>query len=107
MSHLYDAPETLLPSPSIDRVLEESEWHGELEQEAIDHDEAADTHVAGHDVLGSHDHHYGEGRAEYRVLAEVESGQGLTCLQGGSLVFLEVSVVSVSYFSLLKYLTVS
>ena len=77
-------------------TAEEPQRHGKLEQEAIDHNEAADTHIARHDVLGGHHHDHGQGRAEDQVLTKVQSGQGLASLQGGSLVLLEVCVVNSS-----------
>ena len=57
--HIYQGLSQLSPDAS-----EEAKRHGDLEEEAVDHDEMADTHVTPEDVPGGHHHDAGQGRAE-------------------------------------------
>ena len=57
--HIYQGLSQLSPD-----AAEEAKRHRDLEEEAVDHDEMTDTHVAPEDVPGGHHHDAGQGRAE-------------------------------------------
>ena len=101
--HIYQGLSQLSPD-----AAEEAKRHGDLEEEAVDHDEMADTHVTPEDVPGGHHHDAGQGRTvqvptvrqcyicdncvspEDKVLTKVQSCQGLRGPEGGLLVLCQM-----------------
>ncbi len=57
--HIYQGLSQLSPD-----AAEEAKRHRDLEEEAVNHDEMADTQVTPENVPGSHHHDTGQGRAE-------------------------------------------
>ena len=58
--HIYQGLPQLPPD-----AAEEAERYGDLEEEAVDHDEMTDTHVTSENVPCGHHHDTSQCRAEY------------------------------------------